>query len=158
MVNESVLTIGTVNLEKIEEAGKENLVSSMRLNYRREMTDRISGYFFAPENLCYALTAGGNTVGIGLIKQDSKRETGRQIILDFFTEPDETALSDAINKLIGIISQDKTVEYISVKADENDLKLQEILVSMGFLKDGLFISNHQSGEFIYYTVYSYKLT
>lgn len=59
---------------------------------------------------------------------------------------------------ISELSQDPNVEYICTKAETKNQELVNDLESLGFMKDGLYISNQfKNGEFIYYTVYKYKL-
>lgn len=71
---------------------------------------------------------------------------------------DLETLKSLLRLTISILSQDQETEYIILKVRDSLDSLTEAAEAMGFLKEGLFISNQfLQGEFTFYSVYQYKL-
>lgn len=82
----------------------------------------------------------------------------QEISVNIKEQGDSQLFSEVMRYFISELSQDPNVEYICTKAETKNQELVNDLESLGFMKDGLYISNQfKNGEFIYYTVYKYKL-
>ena len=103
--------------------------------------------------------AEGEILGYITVSPYEKIDNTKEISLRLSEPFHESGLiEEVIKSFINGISEDKNVENICIKAENNDSKLIEILQNIGFLKEGLFISNQlKKGEFSYHTIFRYKL-
>ena len=65
---------------------------------------------------------------------------------------------EILQQIIGVLSEDNLTNYIILKIRDSQKNLACAAESVGFMKDGIFISNQfLVGEFTFYSVYQYKL-
>lgn len=104
---------------------------------------------------------GTKTIGFAQIIPYTKDKHCKEIVIKL-DEADETTAdkyADALSQIISANDLDSQVNYYIFKVEENNELLQQAAERTGFLQEGLFISNQNShdGEFVFYSIYKYKL-
>ncbi|MFB0917733.1 MAG: hypothetical protein QMB63_01515 [Clostridiaceae bacterium] len=97
--------------------------------------------------------------GFVCISDYPRLENSKELRLHFKNKkPEDFHIKDILSRIVGLLSEDKTVDNIFIKIEKNDSRMEKIVESLGFLKDGLFISNQNGDrEFSYFSVFKYKL-
>ena len=97
--------------------------------------------------------------GYVIISPYNKVENSKEIYIKLVESlRNENVIKEVIRYFINLIAEDVTVENICIKVENSNKLLTSVLEEIGFMKEGLFISNQfKQGEFTYHTVYKYKL-
>lgn len=104
-------------------------------------------------------TKTGKIIGYTLSKKYEKRDNCVEICIMFLNDEIKERMSEEILSFqINHLMMDKSVHYICLKVLNKDKELSSTAEKIGFLKDGIFISNQFiQDEFSYCTIYKYKL-
>lgn len=74
------------------------------------------------------------------------------------TIEDAVLFKEILEQIVNFLSDNHNVNYIILKIRESLKTMASAAESLGFMKDGIFISNQfLAGEFTFYSVYQYKL-
>lgn len=66
---------------------------------------------------------------------------------------------EVFRETVNTVSLDDAVDFIVLKVEDNKPEQIQAAESLGFLKEGIYISNqYLKGEFSFYSVYMYKLS
>ncbi|PKK40385.1 hypothetical protein ABB02_00370 [Clostridiaceae bacterium JG1575] len=64
-----------------------------------------------------------------------------------------------VAQLIGILSENRSIDRIMLKIDDESSDQAQVLESLGFMKEALVMNNfNPSGVFAFFTIYQYKLS
>lgn len=98
-------------------------------------------------------------LGFILTADYPRMSQSKEIILYAPRSYDDVALYQAVlEEVINLLGEDPGTHYIILKIRDSLTALTNAALALGFMKDGLFISNQfLEGEFTYYSVYQYKL-
>ncbi|GEM_PF-3018450 len=128
-------------------------VSETLCNDKKMLLDEMTSIYIIDDR------AENKETGIVCISDYPRLENSKELRLHFKNKkPEDFYIKDILSRIVGLLSDDINVDNIFIKIEKNDTKMEKIVESLGFLKDGLFISNQNGDrEFSYFTVFKYKL-
>lgn len=152
--------ISRVRLVKAEEADKSRLITMLSGNLNKERREYSESELLNGANEIYLIyfdETAENPEHI-IVTDYSKKVDSKEILLygkALYESPE--AFREALSGIIEILSA-KPISNIFLKVQESLDQLEKAVESVGFVKEGLFISNQfLQGEFSFYTVYRYEL-
>lgn len=97
-------------------------------------------------------------VGYLAVVPYTQEENSLEIVPRFFEETIAcSTFQEVLSQTINLVSEDTKLAYIILKIEESDEDMAKAAEALGFMKEGLFISNQQQGEFLFFSLYKYKL-
>lgn len=157
--DENVLLNQKLSFTMVEGHHKEELITELVKNKNDENTEMMKDISFKDSVKVYKVTSGDEDDAIGVIRVRDypSKKNSTELVLNMFKDMNVDALKELINLIVTKIVVDPKVEFIIMRVEENKKNIISAIESIGFIRDGLFISNQIKSEFLYYYVYTYKL-
>lgn len=149
-----------VRLVKAEETDKSRLLTMLSGELSKDRLEHSEAELLIGANDIYLvyLDETAEIPGHIIVTDYSKHKGSKEIMLygsALYERPE--AFQEALTGIIQILA-DQNIDHIFLKVQESLDKVEKAVESVGFQKEGLFISNQfLKGEFSFYTVYRYEL-
>lgn len=161
MTNNESSVLLPVRVVRVQENDKSLLLTHLSKELYEIKLDQAASELTAPGNEMYTVFSSNQTEPLGFIvvSDYARMNKTKEIMLHCREEVENVELCrNILQQLIGMISENKETEYIILKIRDTLKNLVQAAESIGFMKDGIFISNQfLKGEFTFYSVYQYKL-
>lgn len=146
---------------RADEKDKFKLLSHLSEEMDQEKLDVAKNHIMGPDNEIYLVYQTDQTDPLSFIvaTEYTRMANSKEIILyypELIEDMDHYKL--IMQQMISILSENNENDYIILKIRDSLEDLTTVAESIGFMKDGIFISNQfLEGEFTFYSVYFYKL-
>ena len=154
--------LSPITVVPAEEHDKAILITHLSQEMDETRAALTKAHILDSNNKIFLIVQNHKTAPVGyIITADYTRLSQSKEIV--FYSPDSMEDIDLyigiLEQIIAVLSEDNMTNYIILKIRDSQKKLACAAETIGFMKDGIFISNQfLEGEFTYYSVYRYKLT
>lgn len=161
MLNYSPSMLLPVNVIRADELDKAKLLAHLSVELDEYKLLNARNQILGSENEVYLVYQMDRSDPITFaVTTDYTKITHSKEIIIYYPEriEDLEHFKTVLQRIVSILSEDQDNNYIILKIRDSLENLTVVAESIGFMKDGIFISNQfLEGEFTFYSVYIYKL-
>lgn len=149
-----------VRLVKAEQTDRNRLLTMLTDELSDNRLEYSEAFLLNGDNEIYlAHSEKTQKTGHIIVTDYPKVKDSKEIMLYCFDISEEQdTLRGALSAIIKILSDENKASFLYLKVPESKKQIAEIVETVGFIKEGLFISNQfLQGEFSFYSVFRYEL-